>query len=217
MREGHREKARQACSSRKRCRPGCPLRSTSPFRLPGTENLSPSTIRHFELEYQQTGPLKGKITFPLNEPDRKPHCAGTLSQSGVERYFISDNRSGSCMQNLSHSFMGYNACGFNWPTPHLIVVQECKTVWWLWQNGFHSAAAILTAIPAQKQVRVLLAATEPRGHIWILTSAGSSGRTFAAQVSRHVSPARWIHHTTIRSHSLASCSPSELTAALWKP
>lgn len=116
------------------------------------QGFSEETLEYFGVGYGEEGPMRGRVTFPIDAPNgtiislsgRMPN----YEKVGLPKYFI-----------ISHSQVKntlWNYSRIDKSLPYIIVVEGFKSVMALHQNGYHNAVATIGASIGKEQKNLLL-------------------------------------------------------------
>ncbi len=138
--------------------------------------LNADTVERFGLGFCKRGALTGRIAVPLhNDHEELVGYAGlVLDESLVTeenpKYLFPANREvdGVSLVFDRGRFL-YNGHKIGKSVKDIIVVQDCDTVWSLWQGGFANVVALMGDECSEDQAELLNLLTHAGGRIWLLT------------------------------------------------
>jgi DNA primase len=91
----------------------------------------------------------------------------------------------------------YNANRLVAPLQDLIVVQDFKMVWWLWQHGVRNVVALMGNSCSLRQSYTIQSLVARRGRLQILCPDNRAGLRTALSVFAHLGEFRWIRWVRI--------------------
>jgi hypothetical protein len=161
--------------------------------------IPPATAQHFGLGVILRGPAAGRIAIPIHDErgNRLGHAAwrkpsGPAVGGDATDYLLSGtpDRNGAVDMDAPSQLL-YNVHRLEPDEPLVAVVQDCVSVWWLWQHGLHAAVALMGATTSTWQAVLLNEATDARSRILIFTDGDEAGDHAAAAVMYRLSLGRW--------------------------
>lgn len=173
------------------------------------------TAEYFGLGHCLRGMLKGRIAIPLHDAHgRLIGYAGRLvndSEANPEnplyRFPSRRERNGRILEFNRSAFL-YNGHRLTVPCDDLIVVEQFPSVWWLHQNGFPSAVALMGAASLEIQTQFIVEATAHSGRIWLMPDGGRKGEELVLRLLPMIS-----HHRFVRWVCLGGdCQPTGMEA-----
>jgi hypothetical protein len=163
--------------------------------------LSTETVSEFQLGYCKRGALLGRIAIPLHDDTGQNigYCGLILDEKdvvpGTPKYLFPSDRE---VNGVSHVFdptkFLYN--GFRVQDARdLIIVQECHTVWALWQGGLGNVVALMENHCSAEQAELVNIMTPPNGRVWLLTDMSAESDRCATSVLTNIACnrlCRWV-------------------------
>lgn len=121
------------------------------------QGFTEETLEYFGIGYGESGPLEGRITFPIDSPDGKIiSISGRMpnyEKVGLPKYFI-----------ISHSQVNntlWNYSRLDKDIKNIFVVEGFKSVMALYQNGYKNAVATIGASLSKVKKDLLLKLAVP--------------------------------------------------------
>lgn len=184
------------------------------------QGIAPGTVEHFGLGFCTRGLIKDRIAIPLHDAGgRLIGYAGRLLDDALAsgdnplyRFPGKRERQGTVLDFRKSAFL-YNGHRIKTPCDDLFVVEQFPSVWWLHQNGFPNAVALMGGECSEIQIELIVEAVKPDGRVWILPDGGKAGDALAHSLVLQVCSRRFVRWVRLAAGSLPTgIRPEEMTA-----
>jgi DNA primase len=186
-----------------------------------SRGFSAETIKHFGLGFCSRGIMKDRVVIPLH--DRAGQLIGyagrviddALIGDDNPRYLFPSmrNRQGVQFEFHKSEFL-YNAQHIYAPVADLIVVEGFASTWWLWQNGFQNAVAVMGSACSEEQANIIVNLVIPNGRVWVFSDNNRAGWRCAETILFRVAANRFAKCIWSKKVQPTDCAPEELKTIL---
>jgi DNA primase len=182
--------------------------------------LNAETVEHFGLGYCSRGLLAGRIAIPLHDLDGEliGYAGRVIDDASIgsecPKYKFPGRRehNGAVFEFHKSGFL-YNGGRRPCRQKQVVVVEGFPSVWWLWQNRYPNAVAIMGSTVSDEQVRLIVDFVDPRGFVWIFTDGDDAGIRCGEDLVLKIAPfrfTRWLRLSNGRQPT--DCDKAELAS-----
>lgn len=171
------------------------LEGNHPFLT--SRGYSSQTVAYFGIGFCSRGLLAGRLAIPLHDDEGKliGYAGRVVDEkdivAGTPRYFFPEKRERhGTVLDFDKSLFVYNGSRIKGQCDNLIVVQDCEAVWWLNQNGYPTAVAVMGDECSERQIELILRLVSPAGWVWIMCDGDDAGNRLAQSLLFHTSVCR---------------------------
>jgi DNA primase len=186
----------------------------------GARGLTAETVEHFGLGFCSRGLLAGRIAIPLHDLEGKliGYAGRVVDDASIgescPRYKFPGKREhkGTVFEFQKSRFI-YNGVKNSVRPKQVVVLEGFPAVWWLWQNGYPYAVAIMGSTASEDQIRLIVDFVDPRGFVWIFTDGDDAGIRCAEDLILKIAPfrfTRWLRLSGGRQPT--DCDKAELSS-----
>lgn len=136
--------------------------------------LTADSIDTFGLGFCSHGTFKERIAIPLHNRDGQ--LVGYAGLSHDEYLFPAKRERQRVTYDFDPSLLLYGAERMTRPVEILYVVEDCRSLWWLWQAGFKDVVALLGNTLSLAQMDILKSLVLPAGRVVTLASNDQPAR-----------------------------------------
>lgn len=187
-----------------------------------SRGFTPETVQHFGLGYCSRGLMTGRIAIPLfDEAGNRIGYAGRLvddskiTDENPKYRFPGEREREGVVYEFKKSLFLYTGQSFTAPVKDLIVVEGFTSVWWLWQNGYGDAVALMGSSCSREQADFLANLVTDDGHVWIFPDGDDAGDRCAESLFSQLAPYRFIRWVSLEDgQQPTDCSPLNLSSLL---
>jgi len=174
------------------------------------KGLKAETVSHFGLGFCSRGSLKDSLAIPLRngEGGLVGYASERPRTPGQYVFPETRGRNGKAME-LRPSLFLYHGHQIKSPAPAIIVVPDFASAWWLWQGGFRSVVATMSAECSKEQAAIAVSVVGPIGRVWLMSEAGKEGDQFAHSCFEQILPYRFVRWLRLE-RSVSEFSPEDL-------
>jgi DNA primase len=187
--------------------------------------FTPETIRRFGLGYCGKGLMRDRIAIPLHDSQGKlvGYAGRLVDDDAVDdehpKYLFPGARErDGARYEFRKSHLLYGLHHLAPKVNDLIVVEGFPSVWWLHQQGYGSAVALMGSSVSSEQIDLMLDRVTEEGRIWTFMDEDDAGVECANSLLPNVASRRWVKW--IRSGESGKqptdFSAPELAALLWQ-
>jgi DNA primase len=194
------------------------------FELKGLETNHPSltgqgysseTAAYFGIGFCSRGLLKDRLAIPLHDEESRliGYAGRLLEEEEADRenplyLFPAKRERNGTVFDFDRSLFLYNGARIKKPCDNLIVVQDFEAVWWLNQNGFPDAVALMGDDCSGRQLEFIVRLAKPGGWIWVMCDGDDAGERLAETLVFELS----LHRPVRRVSCGRGNRPSQLSA-----
>lgn len=157
------------------------------------------TIQHFGLGFCNRGMLKSRIAIPLHDTKgRLLGYAGRLtkdadiSEQNPKYMFPGERERNGTVLEFRKSLLLYNSHRIAPKVSDLIVVEGFPSVWWLHQNNYSNAVALMGSDCSEEQAKLIVERIKPVGRIWLMSDGDAAGDHCAETILPQIAPHRFV-------------------------